>query len=50
MAKEKEWINLKSEEDKELTEEINKYSDILLVDTTEVYRNLPYKMMLYYTW
>ncbi len=38
------------EETKRLKEEFSKYNDILLLDVTDTYRNLPKKMLLFYQW
>ena len=45
-----EWeAKLEKESDK-LTEEINRHNDLVFVSVTDVYRNIPNKLLKFYTW
>ena len=45
-----EWeAKLERESDK-LTEETNRHNDLVFVGVTDVYRNIPDKLLKFYTW
>ena len=44
------WRQVLLREEKELQREIRQYEDILLVDVVDVYRNLPKKLLKFYSW
>lgn len=44
------WRAVLSRERKELQREMSQYDDILLVDVVDVYRNLPRKLLKFYSW
>ena len=44
------WKELLDREERQLNKEIASYSDILLVEEVEVYRNVPRKMLHFYNW
>jgi len=48
LANYNKWMEHLADERNHLDNEIELYNDILLVDTVEVYRNLPIKMLLFY--
>ena len=45
-----EWQQLKREEHSRLQNEMNTFSDILLVPNVDVYRNLPSQLLEFYRW
>lgn len=46
----KMWHKVLLREEKELEREMQLYDDILMVDVVDVYRNLPMKLVKFYSW
>ena len=46
----KMWHKVLLREEKELEREMQLYDDILMVDVVDVYRNLPMKLLKFYSW
>lgn len=46
----KMWHRVLLREEKELEQEMQLYDDILMVDVVDVYRNLPMKLLKFYSW
>lgn len=46
----KMWHKVLLREVKELEREMQLYDDILMVDVVDVYRNLPMKLLKFYSW
>ena len=46
----KMWHKVLLREEKELEQEMQLYDDILMVDVVDVYRNLPMKLLKFYSW
>ena len=44
------WHKVLLREEKELEREMQLYDDILMVDVVDVYRNLPMKLLKFYSW
>lgn len=44
------WQAVLLREQKELQREMSLYDDILMVDIVDVYRNLPRKLLKFYSW
>ena len=44
------WQTVLLREQKELLHEMSQYNDILMVDVVDVYRNLPRKLLKFYSW
>ena len=44
------WHAVLLREEQELQREIRTYEDILMVDVVDVYRNLPTKLLKFYSW
>ena len=44
------WHAVLLREEKELQRELRMYDDILMVDVIDVYRNLPKKLLKFYSW
>ena len=44
------WRRVLSREEQELQREIRIHDDILMVDVVDVYRNLPKKLLKFYSW
>ena len=44
------WQTVLLREQKELQHEMSHYNDILVVDVVDVYRNLPRKLLKFYSW
>ena len=46
----KMWHKVLLREEKELEREMQLYDDILMVNVVDVYRNLPMKLLKFYSW
>ena len=44
------WQGVLRREEKELQREMSVYDDILVVNVVDVYRNLPRKLLMFYSW
>ena len=44
------WQAVLLREQKELQREMSLYDDILMIDVVDVYRNLPRKLLKFYSW
>lgn len=44
------WQGVLRREEKELKWEMSVYDDILMVNVVDVYRNLPRKLLKFYSW
>ena len=49
-GREEMWQAVLLREQKELQREMSLYDDILMVDVVDVYRNLPRKLLKFYSW
>ena len=49
-SREAEWHNMTLHHQEELRAEVMRYDDVILVDVTDVYRNVPLKLVRFYEW